>query len=46
MREMVRNPLIIATASGLVANLLGFNIPDCGWSPRSRASARHRIALG
>ena len=25
--ELVRNPLIIATASGLVANLLGFSIP-------------------
>jgi hypothetical protein len=27
VRELVRNPLIIATASGLVANLLGFSIP-------------------
>ncbi|MBI2751778.1 MAG: AEC family transporter [Burkholderiales bacterium] len=26
-RELLRNPLIIATASGLVANLLGFTIP-------------------
>jgi hypothetical protein len=26
-RELLRNPLIIATASGLVANLLGFAIP-------------------
>ena len=26
-RELVRNPLIIGTASGLVANLLGFSIP-------------------
>lgn len=26
-RELIRNPLIIATASGLVANLLGFRIP-------------------
>ncbi len=26
-RELLRNPLIIATASGLVANLLGFRIP-------------------
>jgi hypothetical protein len=28
VRELVRNPLIIATASGLVANLLGFHIPS------------------
>jgi predicted permease len=27
LRELVRNPLIIATASGLAANLLGFSIP-------------------
>ena len=27
MRELVRNPLILATASGLVANLLGFSLP-------------------
>jgi malonate transporter len=27
VRELVRNPLIIATASALVANLLGFAIP-------------------
>lgn len=27
-RELVRNPLIIATASGLTANLLGFRMPD------------------
>lgn len=27
LRELVRNPLIIATASGLVANLLGFRMP-------------------
>ena len=26
--ELVRNPLIIGTASGLVANLAGFSIPD------------------
>ncbi len=29
LREMLRNPLIIATASGLLANLLGFRMP--GW---------------
>lgn len=27
LRELVRNPLIIGTASGLVANLLGFAVP-------------------
>lgn len=27
VRELVRNPLIIATASGLVANLMGFSMP-------------------
>jgi predicted permease len=27
LRELLRNPLIIATVSGLVANLLGFRIP-------------------
>lgn len=27
-RELVRNPLIIATASGLAANLLGFSLPN------------------
>jgi predicted permease len=28
LRELVRNPLIMATGSGLVANLLGFHIPQ------------------
>ena len=28
LRELVRNPLIIATASGLIANLAGMRIPD------------------
>jgi predicted permease len=28
LRELVRNPLIIATASGLLANLLGFRVPE------------------
>lgn len=27
-RQLVRNPLIIATLSGLVANLLGFSVPN------------------
>jgi len=30
VRELVRNPLILATASGLAANLLGFTLP--GWA--------------
>ncbi|SFC69302.1 hypothetical protein SAMN05216344_13134 [Polaromonas sp. OV174] len=28
LRELVRNPLILATASGLAANLLGFTLPQ------------------
>lgn len=28
LRELVRNPLILATASGLCANLLGIRLPD------------------
>lgn len=28
MREVARNPLIIATASGLIANVLGFRLPS------------------
>ena len=28
VRELVRNPLIVATASGLAANLLGFSLPS------------------
>jgi predicted permease len=28
LRELVRNPLILATASGLAANMLGFTIPQ------------------
>mgnify|MGYP003494227220 CR=1 FL=1 len=28
VRELVRNPLIIATGSGLIANLLGFRMPQ------------------
>ena len=33
MRELVRNPLILATVSGLAANLLGFTCRS-GWNPR------------
>lgn len=28
LRELVRNPLILATASGLAANLMGFRVPE------------------
>ena len=40
-RELLRNPLIIATGSGLVANLLGSPSPS-GRCPRSAASAPRR----
>ena len=44
-REVVRNPLIIATASGLVANLLGFSLP--GWlEPTVSRIGATSIALG
>ena len=38
-RELVRNPLILATASGLVANLLGFTLPE------ALAPTLHRIGV-
>ena len=44
-RELVRNPLIIATASGLVANLLGFTIPTWIETSVSRIGAAS-LALG
>ena len=44
-RELARNPLIIATASGLVANLLGFRIPEWAVPTVSRVSAAS-LALG
>jgi predicted permease len=44
-RELLRNPLIIATASGLVANLLGFQIPEWAVPTVSRISAAS-LALG
>ena len=44
-RELLRNPLIIATASGLAANLLGFQIPDWAVPTVSRISAAS-LALG
>jgi malonate transporter len=44
-RELVRNPLIIATVSGLVANLLGFRIPE--WAaPTVGRIAAASLALG
>lgn len=44
-RELARNPLIIATVSGLAANLLGFQIPDWASPTVSRISAAS-LALG
>ena len=45
MGEIVRNPLIIATASGLVANLLGFSIPEF-LAPTGTRIGAASIALG
>ena len=45
LRELVRNPLIIATASGLVANLLGLHIPAWIEPTTSRIGAAS-LALG
>jgi malonate transporter len=39
LRELARNPLIIATLSGLVASLLGLRLPELP-PPRWRASVR------
>ena len=45
LRELARNPLIIATGSGLVANLLGLQIPD--WlDPTLRRIGASSLALG
>jgi len=44
-RELVRNPFIIATVSGLLANLLGFNIPSWLEPSVSRIGAGS-LALG
>lgn len=45
LRELVRNPLIIATASGLIANLAGFSIP--GWlEPSVSRIGGTSLALG
>lgn len=44
-RELVRNPLIVATASGLVANLLGFSMPY--WlEPTVNRIGQASLALG
>ncbi len=44
-RELLRNPLIIATASGLVANLLGFSMPD--WlAPTVNRIGQASLAMG
>nr|WP_208300176.1 AEC family transporter [Aquabacterium sp. A08] len=44
-RELVRNPLIIATLSGLAANLLGLGIPD--WlAPTTQRIGAASLALG
>jgi len=44
-RELLRNPLILATATGLVANLLGFRIPD--WmEPTVNRIGAASLALG
>ncbi|MBE2263283.1 MAG: AEC family transporter [Burkholderiaceae bacterium] len=44
-RELIRNPLILATASGLMANLLGFRLPEWALPTVSRIGAAS-IALG
>ncbi len=45
LRELVRNPLIVATAVGLAANLLGLRLPDWLAPTLSRIGAS-AIALG
>lgn len=45
LRELVRNPLIIATASGLLANVLGLKVPDWAEPTISRIGAAS-LALG
>lgn len=45
LRELVRNPLIIGTASGLAANLLGFTLPTWLEPTVSRIGAAS-LALG
>jgi predicted permease len=44
-RELLRNPLIIATASGLAANLLGFSMPE--WiAPTVNRIGQASLAMG
>lgn len=44
-RELARNPLIIATASGLVCNMAGLTIPD--WlAPTTQRIGQASLALG
>jgi malonate transporter and related proteins len=44
-RELLRNPLILATAAGLAANLLGFRMP--GWiEPSVQRIGNASLALG
>ena len=45
LRELLRNPLILATASGLAANLLGFSLPAWSMPTLSRIGAS-AIVLG
>ena len=45
MRELARNPLIIATASGLVCNVLGLRIPEWAAPSLQRIGAAS-LALG
>nr|WP_219339167.1 AEC family transporter [Tepidicella baoligensis] len=45
LRELVRNPLIIATVSGLAANIAGLGIPD--WlAPTTNRIGQAALALG
>ena len=44
-RELIRNPLILATASGLICNLLGLRIPDWAAPSLQRIGAAS-LALG
>ena len=45
LRELARNPLILATLSGLAFNLAGLSLPDWAQSPVTRIGAAS-IALG
>lgn len=45
LRELIRNPLILATLSGLAANLLGFSVPN--WlEPTVNRIGQASLALG